>query len=287
MAGILLGACLGAGLCSIWLSFWPPKGGKRVTKNRISAGLRSLGYSAGLPALRPWHVLCASTVAFLFTGMLSLALSGVPVLAAILAFAAACSPLLLLRMLARRRADSLRAVWPEVVDHIASALRAGLSLPEALIQVGEKGPLPLREPFRGFSRDFQASGDFTHCLSRLKQRLADPVADRVLEALRLTREVGGSDIGTLLATLSSFLRDDLRLRGELAARQSWTVNAARLALCAPWLVLILMSTREPARLAYNSPAGALLMLAGAGISLLAYRVMLAIARLPRDERVFA
>ncbi|MBV7432716.1 type II secretion system F family protein [Dermabacteraceae bacterium TAE3-ERU5] len=287
MVGILLGSCLGAGLCSIWFAFWPSQNPARKRRNRAGDWLRALARSAGLPGLKPWHALCACTVAFLLTGIFSLALSGVPVLALILGLAAACTPLLLLRILARRRADALRAVWPEVVDHIASALRAGLSLPEALIQVGEKGPLPLREPFRGFSRDFQASGDFTHCLFRLKERLADPVADRVLEALRLTREVGGSDIGTLLATLSGFLRDDLKLRGELAARQSWTVNAARLALCAPWLVLMLMSTREPARIAYNSPSGALLMVAGAGISLFAYRVMLAIARLPRDERVFA
>ena len=36
------------------------------------------------------------------------------------------------------------------------------------------------------------------------------------------------------------LREDLRTRGELRARQSWTVNGARVAVCAPWLVLALL-----------------------------------------------
>ena len=39
------------------------------------------------------------------------------------------------------------------------------------------------------------------------------------------REVGGTDLGRLLSTLSGFLRDDARTRAELLARQSWSVNA--------------------------------------------------------------
>ncbi|MEZ5160474.1 MAG: hypothetical protein R2709_06805 [Marmoricola sp.] len=34
-------------------------------------------------------------------------------------------------------------------------------------------------------------------LDRLKDRLADPVGDRVVEALRIAREVGGGDSGRL------------------------------------------------------------------------------------------
>ena len=54
-------------------------------------------------------------------------------------------------------------------------------------------------------------------LDRLKARMADPVADRLVVSLRLTREVGGADIGRLLQTLSEFLRQDARIRAELEA----------------------------------------------------------------------
>ena len=43
--------------------------------------------------------------------------------------------------------------------------------------------------------------------------------------------------------MSQFMRQDLRTRGELEARQSWTVNGARLAAAAPWVVLALLSSR--------------------------------------------
>jgi tight adherence protein B len=101
----------------------------------------------------------------------------------------------------------------------------------------------------------------------------------------VTRDVGGTDLGVLLRTLSAFLREDARTRAELEARQSWTVNASRLALAAPWIVLALMSTRPQAAQAYDSTAGLVVIVSAGIVSVIAYRVMLLIARLPQDERV--
>ena len=152
-------------------------------------------------------------------------------------------------------------------------MRAGLSLPEAVAQLGERGPVELREPFAAFAEDYRATGRFGDELDALKERLADPVADRIVEALRLTREVGGTDLGRLLRTLSTFLREDVRTRGELEARQSWTVNAARLAVAAPWIVLALLATRPETADAYDSPAG---------IAVLAVGGVVRGRRVPRD-----
>ena len=148
------------------------------------------------------------------------------------------------------------SVWPEAVDNLTSAVRAGLSLPEALGQLAVRGPVELRPAFAAFAEDYRATGRFADCLDRLKDRLADPVADRLVESLRIAREVGGSDLGRLLRTLAGFLREDARTRAELEARQSWTVNGARLAVAAPWIVLALLATRPEAVAAYDRPAGA-------------------------------
>ena len=88
-----------------------------------------------------------------------------------------------------------------------------------------------------FAEDYRATGRFNECLDRLKDRLSDPVGDRLVESLRIASEVGGSDLGRLLRTLATFLREDGRTRAELETRQGWTVNAARLAVAAPWVVL--------------------------------------------------
>ena len=140
---------------------------------------------------------------------------------------------------ARRRQRELAEVWPEAVDNLASAVRAGMSLPEALAALGAP-----RARSRCASRswrsalDYQVTGRFGDCLDRLKERLADPVGDRVVEGLRIAREVGGGELGRLLRNLSGYLREDARTRSELESRQAWTVNGARLAVAAPWLVLL-------------------------------------------------
>jgi tight adherence protein B len=206
-----------------------------------------------------------------------------------LAFAvlAAYSPHAVVTGRARRRQRELAEVWPDAVDNIASAVRAGLSLAEAVSGLAERGPEPLRPAFLSFAGDYQASGRFGDALDRLKQRLADPVGDRVVEGLRVAREVGGGDLGRLLRNLSGHLRDDARTRAELEARQSWAVNGARLAVAAPWLVLLLMCFQPEVIARYASPAGALVLAVGAGLCAVAYRTMLRIGRLPVERRVLA
>ena len=103
--------------------------------------------------------------------------------------------------------------------------------------------------------------------------------------MRVAREVGGTDLGRLLRTLSQFLREDTRTRAELETRQGWTVSAARLGLAAPWIVLGLLALRSETVVAYDTGAGIVVLIVGGAVSFAAYRVMLRIARLPVDERV--
>jgi tight adherence protein B len=160
-----------------------------------------------------------------------------------------------------------------------------MSLPEALADVGVRGPETLRRPFQRFAADYRLSGRFDECLDRLKVALADPVGDRIVESLRVARDVGGTDLGRLLRTLSAFLREDARTRAELETRQGWTVNGARLAMAAPWMMLGLLALNGTAAAAYNSAAGAIVLLIGGSVSFAAYRIMLRIGRLPQERRV--
>jgi tight adherence protein B len=63
------------------------------------------------------------------------------------------------------------------------------------------------------------------------------------------------------------------------------VNAARLAVAAPWVVLLLLATQSSTLEAFDRPAGRALLALGGGVSVLAYRLMLRIGRLPEEKRV--
>ncbi|WP_154605752.1 type II secretion system F family protein [Arthrobacter sp. AQ5-05] len=279
----LVGLLGGLGLFLIWTAFWaraevPPR---LARHSRLADLLVQSGVTQVSPASLAFSTACLAVMVALVVWLLT----GAAAIALCFGLFSGYLPFALLRWRARRRAAVLRELWPDVVDHLRSAIRAGLSLPEALIQLGAKGPAELRGAFLIFAADYRATGRFEGALEDLKARLADPVADRIIEALRLTRDVGGSDLGRLLGTLSEFLRDHARTRSELEARQSWTVNAARLAVAAPWIVLMLMSTRPEAVQAYNSAAGWLVLGGGLLVSVVCYRLMLRLGALPQEQRV--
>ena len=117
--------------------------------------------------------------------------------------------------------------------------------------------------------------------------VADPIADRVVTTLVLAHRVGGRELGRVLRTLAEFLREDLATRREIEARQSWTVIAARVSASAPWLVLVLVASRPQGAQAFDSPAGMAVLVAGAGVTMVGYRLMVRLGRLPEEPRVLA
>lgn len=283
---VAIGLILGAGAFCIYWSCWP--------QAPASPGRRSSGFTtelrdhlnqAGYPSITPINLLVGSVLIFVFTFLILMILAGVVPIALCFAVIAGSLPLSIVRMRARERRAKLRDLWPDVVDNITSGVRAGLALPEALSQLSVRGPEELRPAFASFAEDYRATGRFHHSLDLLKERLSDPVADRLVESLRLAREVGGSDLGRLLRTLSMFLREDARTRSELETRQGWTVSAARLAAAAPWVVLGMLALRGDSLVAYSKPAGWVILIVGAGVCLVAYRLMMRIGRLPEEQRV--
>ena len=280
--GALLGLLLGTGLVLL------ASGGRRRPRAGPPAWSRrraDLLRQAGAAGVTPAQLAAVQLLAAGVTGVVLLAGTGSAGIAGCAGAMAAALPAAAVRRAARQRTADRRDLWPDAVDHLASAVRAGLSLPEALAALGERGPAPLRPAFAAFAADVRASGRLAGPLDRLRDRLADPVADRVVETVRMAREVGGSDLGPVLRSLSAFLREDARVRAELEARQSWTVAAARLAVAAPWLVLLLLATQPGTLAAYRTATGTAILLGGAAACAAAYRAMVRIGRLPAERRV--
>lgn len=283
--GSLLGLLLGVGLLLIWRS------GSRAPQRNASTApgwvqrRAELVRQAGVDGIGSVQLLGAQLACAAVSFVAVVVLTATVTVATCFAAFAFGAPLLMLRRMRRRRQVALRELWPEAVDNLASAVRAGMSLPEGLSALAQRGPAELRPPFARFSAAYRATGRFGAALDGLKDDLADPVGDRVCETVRVAREVGGSDLGTVLRTLSELLRSDARTRSELETRQGWVVNAARLAVAAPWAVLLLLGTQSATLRAYDTPGGTLLLAVGAAVCLIAYRMMLHLGRLPEDRRV--
>ncbi|NCD20065.1 MAG: hypothetical protein EOL89_08795, partial [Actinobacteria bacterium] len=150
-----------------------------------------------------------SMIAGLLVAALTWLFSGAVTVALAFGIIVGLVPTFVVQMRAEKRRTELRALWPDAIDDLLSSVRAGMSLPEALISLGERGPEELRGPFEEFARDYRVTARLDTCFDLLKERFADPVADRIVEALRLTRQVGGTDLGKTLRALAAMLREEL------------------------------------------------------------------------------
>jgi tight adherence protein B len=238
-----------------------------------------------LPQVRPLQFVTASAALGLLVGAVTLAVIGSSGVALIAALAACAAPASHHRARRRARAAQRRRAWPDAIELLAGAVRTGDTLPAALAIVGERGPEGLRGEFRTVVSDHRVSGDLVGALERMAVRVGDPIADRVAQTLVLAHRVGGRELGRVLRTLSAFVRDDVAARREIESRQSWTVVAARVAAAAPWLVLLLVASRPRGAQAFDTPAGIAVLLGGAVATLVGYRLMVRIGRLPEEPRV--
>lgn len=282
---LLIGALLGAGLllcASPWL--WPPR--EKAVKTVQHGRLRRLLDEAGYPrtSVRVLVVLMIATA--LIAASLVWLITTIPVLAVLAALAAGVAPVFFLRGRRLRLRKARRQLWPDICDLLVAAIRVGLSLPDAVASLADSAPGSIRPAFAVFARDLRATGRFETSIDRLKNSLADPIADRIIETLRMAREVGGTELTGVLRALSASVRADAALRGEVEARQSWIRGAAVLGSIAPWVILGLLAMRPEGRDAYGSAEGMLVIIAGAVVSVVAYRIMLRIGRLPEPERWF-
>ncbi len=166
--GALIGLAFGAGALLMLASFTERPTGPRKRVDRREGRLRQLLASAGVEGVSPAQVVALCAVAFALASFVMLGISGVIAVGAVFGLMAAWVPIAVLRGRAARRRREHAALWPDVVDNLSSAVRAGLSLPEALTQLGERGPDGLRAPFMQFGRDYQSTGRFHESLDLLK-----------------------------------------------------------------------------------------------------------------------
>lgn len=282
---VVWGAVLAAGtllVASPWL--WPTGQARprSAATGRTARLLQEAGFghvSVGRPiVIAAAFGLVAASLAWLATGL--------PAVAVVAAIAGAAAPTLWLRRRARLLRRSRRALWSDVCDLLIASARAGMSLPDAVADLATSAPPALRPAFARFADDIAASGHFDSSALRLKAALADPVADRIVETLRMARQVGGTELTAVLRALGASVRADAALRAEVEARQSWVRGAAVVGVVAPWVVLALLVTRPEGASAYASAQGAIVVLVGAGVSVFAYQLTLRLGRLPEPRRWF-
>ena len=214
------------------------------------------------------------------------ALTGSAAVAFVPALAVASIPAAVLGKRRRERLAQVRQAWPDGLRDITTSIAAGASITQAIEHLAIHGPEPLRLAFARFPGLARVLGPAA-ALEVIREELADPTTDRVVEVLVLAHERGGAIVRVVLDDLARATTRDVRLAEEIATEGLEMRINARSVVVIPWAVLVLLCVRPgPFRDFYASGRGVVVLVIGAAMSAVGLVVVRGLGRVPGEPRVF-
>jgi tight adherence protein B len=289
--GLLLALCGAYGVFLLYTSFAPGEvPAARVSRSRAPerrAKLQDWIVQAGLSEVRPAELAAVMGTLFVAGAVVAYALFGGPLPAVLSGAFGASFPVASYRARREQRRAEAREAWPRLIEEIRLLTGSlGRSIPQALFEVGRRGPAELRPAFAAAEREWLLSTDFARTCAVLKARLADPTADAACETLLVAHEVGGNDVDRRLAALAEDRIQDLQGRKDARAKQAGVRFARRFVLLVPLGMALAGLSIGTGRAAYETPIGQLLVALGLLVVAACWLWAGRLLRLPEEDRVF-
>ncbi|MFQ5558564.1 MAG: type II secretion system F family protein [Acidimicrobiales bacterium] len=266
--------------------FGPAPTGSRPDRRRVD--LDAWLAQAGLEGVDTREFTGVVLMLFTLSTVLAYAAFGGPVPALAIGAFAASFPVASYRVRRQLRRQRAQEAWPRMIEEIrVQTASLGRSIPQALFDVGRRGPDELRPAFEAAHREWLLTTDLSLTLAVLKDRLADPTADMACETLLVAHELGGTDLDRRLEALAEDRLQDVRGRKDARSRQAGARFARVFVLLVPaGMALAGMSIGE-GRVAYRSAGGQATVLVALALVIACWVWAGRVMRLPEQERVFS
>jgi tight adherence protein B len=264
-----------------------PIAADRGRGQRFSARRDEWLVQAGLVEVRWTEFVAVMAALFCVGAGVGYVLFSAPLPALTLGAFAASFPIASSRARRTSRLATAQDSWPRLIEEIRIQTSAlGRSIPQALFEVGGRGPVELRPAFEAAQREWLISTDFERTLAVLKSRLADPTADATCETLLIAHELGGSDLDRRLTALIEDRVLDAQGRKDARAKQAGVRFARRFVLLVPLGMALAGMSVGNGRDAYRTASGQALVLVGIGMVVVCWLWAAQLMKLPEEQRVF-
>lgn len=212
---------------------------------------------------------------------------GGPIPAVVLGGFIASFPVASYRVRRQARRQRAQEAWPRMIEEIrVQTASMGRSIPNALFDVGRRGPEELRPAFEAAHREWLLTTDFPRTVKVLKDRLADPSADMATETLLIAYELGGTDLDRRLEALAEDRLQDMQGRKDARSRQAGARFARIFVLAVPAGMALAGMSIGNGREAYQTSTGQIVVLIALVLVIGCWTWAGRVMRLPEQQRVF-
>ena len=152
--------------------------------------------------------------------------------------------LMFVNNVASRQRKKFEAQLPDTLNLIATSLRAGYSLLQALEAVGEESPDPTRREFGRAIAEIRLGNPLDKSLGDIAERMESRDFEWAVLAIEIQREVGGN-LAEVLQTTAETMVQRNRLRREMKALTAEGRMSAIVLSLLPLGVFLLVSASNP------------------------------------------
>ncbi|SRR5579883_38314 len=183
-------------------------------------------------------------------------------------------PFLFLRHKRTKRLAKFEEQFPEALDFVARALRAGHAFQVSLSMLSQESPEPLRGEFLKVYNEQNLGESLPVVLRHLSERVPLLDVKFFVAAVLMQRETGGN-LGEILTKLASVIRDRFRLKGQVKAASAHGRITATVLTVLPIVTVLILSLIAPGYLPAmaKDPDGRHLMIASAVAQIIGYLAM--------------
>lgn len=257
-AAVGLGAYAGAPFYALGLDF---------VERDIGDKLRRLHYRTNnlRRILVLWSIALAAT--FLGTWLLAENLTFAVLGTALLS----CGPWFVIRRMAERYRQRIEDQLADAMVSLSSAVKAGLSLAQALGVLADQSPQPIQSEFRRIVSEYEMGKPLDRTLDEARHRLKSENFALFAAALLASRESGGR-LNETIERIARSIRELQRLERKINSETAMARRSAVYMALAPLVILIMYYFIDPeaVRLLFVTTAGHLLLAISVLLNVAAY-----------------
>ncbi|RQU36280.1 pilus assembly protein [Burkholderia cenocepacia] len=234
----------------------------RAWVQRYVTRVRAVGGERGL------RIVVASTIAGAIAGIVAVKLVALPSVVHPVIYVGL--PLIAMRASYRMLVERFRLrfleAFPDAIDLIVRAVRAGIPVTQAISTVGDSAAEPVRSTFRTMGDSLRVGADLKDVLTHAADRLMIADFSFFTVYLLLQRETGGS-LGETLDELSSIIRTRRDIRLKTRALTAEGRITTKIISAVPFVMIgaLFLVNRAYVMLLFDTHAGRVMLTIAAGL----------------------
>ncbi|TMF22351.1 MAG: secretion system protein [Chloroflexi bacterium] len=174
----------------------------------------------------------------------------------------------------RRRLKAFNTRLPDTLSLLANAMKAGLSLPQAIESVASNTSKPISDEFARVVRETRLGTPTPAALTNMVRRVGSEDLDLIVTAITIQSNVGGN-LARILDSISHTIRQRVQIKSQIGAMTAQMRASGWIITLLPLIVAGILTVITPTyfRPMFDQPLGRL-MLGVAGISIFIGNVLI-------------